>query len=487
MTAETLPAVQNGNGHMPAPASVVFTEKKLELIRRTVAAECKTPDEFDLFIATAQRLCLDPQLGEIRCIRFGGNLAIFPGINGYRKRVTGHREFRGWYGPWWCGPDGEWRDAWLEEKPPAACKIGLLRAGHPNPTYTVARYKSYVNSKNPKWSTSPDLMLEYCAVRKVVSMVFPNIIDELDAECGASAGDDGEYVVDAVVDPETGEMLSTPGPAYTDEKDNAHWMRKIHKAGDDKGLDHEGIHKLVVAIFHYPNLGPTVTSLADLTDEQYAWLLGYIERRPPETLAALPTVYEVGAMRGMDMDETDRVVIEFLATKNINVSAMYELSGPALTGAARTLASMPPPEKPAITDGSWTSTNGAAEHYDNATEAHSQQEPPANECAKELATEEDKPKPASRSAKQDRESDKTQANAPAVKCQACKKATITDEQARLSHEAFGKRLCGPCAVSEEIRRRERNKPLANVESVPDAAEDEDVFDSNLAAAQGDLL
>lgn len=62
---------------------VVFDEKKLELIKNMFAKNA-TNDEFTLFVNMAERLQLDPILKQIYFIKFGSNMSIIVGIDGYR-------------------------------------------------------------------------------------------------------------------------------------------------------------------------------------------------------------------------------------------------------------------------------------------------------------------------------------------------------------------------------------------------------------------
>lgn len=62
---------------------VVFDEQKIKLIKEMF---CKnsTPAEFELFIAMAKRLQLDPICRQIYFIKFGPQMSIVVGIDGYR-------------------------------------------------------------------------------------------------------------------------------------------------------------------------------------------------------------------------------------------------------------------------------------------------------------------------------------------------------------------------------------------------------------------
>lgn len=72
-----------------ATLNTAFTGRQLELIRHTVAKDCQ-PDEFNLFIAVAQRAGLDPFRRQISALVFNKNkpdkrrMSIITGIDGLR-------------------------------------------------------------------------------------------------------------------------------------------------------------------------------------------------------------------------------------------------------------------------------------------------------------------------------------------------------------------------------------------------------------------
>lgn len=76
-----------------------FSGRQLELIRRTVAADCN-PSEFDLFVAVAQRAGLDPFRRQISAIVFNKNkpdkrrMSIITGIDGLRSIAARSLRYR---------------------------------------------------------------------------------------------------------------------------------------------------------------------------------------------------------------------------------------------------------------------------------------------------------------------------------------------------------------------------------------------------------
>jgi phage recombination protein Bet len=79
--------------------ATAFTGRQLELIRNTVAKDCQ-PDEFNLFIAVAQRAGLDPFRKQISALVFNKNkpdkrrMSIITGIDGLRAIAARSARYR---------------------------------------------------------------------------------------------------------------------------------------------------------------------------------------------------------------------------------------------------------------------------------------------------------------------------------------------------------------------------------------------------------
>jgi phage recombination protein Bet len=163
---------------------ITLSDERIQLIKDTFAKGA-TDSELRLFIATANRLGLDPFARQIYLVRrwdqaLGREAAQAQvSIDGFRVVAEKTRQYRGQTAPAWCGQDGVWRDAWLSDAPPSAARIGVHREGFAEPLYRVARYQSYVQlTRDQKptrmWRTMPDVMLAKCAEALALRAAFPN-------------------------------------------------------------------------------------------------------------------------------------------------------------------------------------------------------------------------------------------------------------------------------------------------------------------------
>lgn len=108
-------------------------------------------------------------------------------IEGFRSVADGSGSYEGQVGPFWCGPDGQWRDVWLSSTPPAAAKVGVLRKGWREPLYRIALYSEYVQrTKEGKitkfWLEKPTLMLAKCAEAQAIRAAFPQRLSNVYSE-----------------------------------------------------------------------------------------------------------------------------------------------------------------------------------------------------------------------------------------------------------------------------------------------------------------
>jgi phage recombination protein Bet len=200
MSNETALAVVPSETQQPQDISMTWTQDDLKALQETVAKGCNGP-QFKVFVAACKRLQLDPFARQIVPIVQSGGMTPQVTIDGFRLIAERTRRYLGQVGPFWCGPDGKWHEVWLENEPPTACKVGVIRDGFREIMWGVARTRAY--AKGNLWNTMPDVMIAKVAESLALRKAFPNELsgvytrEEMRQALAEDQDDDAPYVESA--------------------------------------------------------------------------------------------------------------------------------------------------------------------------------------------------------------------------------------------------------------------------------------------------
>lgn len=164
-----------------------FTPDQISLIHRTMM-EGASKDDVALFISTCERTGLDPFARQImpssrNTNRNGSWVTLWTWlvtIDGLRKIAVDSGDYEGQEGPWWCGPDGIWKEIWTDPNNPCfAAKVLVHRKGFRQGLSGIAKYGSYVQKKkdgqpNNVWANLGDHMTAKCAEALALRRAYPN-------------------------------------------------------------------------------------------------------------------------------------------------------------------------------------------------------------------------------------------------------------------------------------------------------------------------
>jgi len=156
----------------PPARDLALDAERLALLSRTIGADLR-PDELQLFLAVAARTGLDPFARQIYAIKDRqGRFFVHIGIEGRRAIAQRTGLVDGMLGPFWCGPDGQWRDVWLDREPPLAARVGVLKRGCREPFWGTAHLRSF-RGGNPNWTDRAEHMLAKVAEDHALRRAFP--------------------------------------------------------------------------------------------------------------------------------------------------------------------------------------------------------------------------------------------------------------------------------------------------------------------------
>lgn len=159
---------------------------------------------------------------------------IQTGIDGYRLVARRAADRAGqqltYEDTLWCGPDGNWRDVWLEPQPPLAAKVVVYRGAER--FSAVAHWPEYVQTKyngepNSMWSRMGRNQLAKCAEALALRKAFPQDLS-------------GIYTDDEMGQADARAEREAPQPQApqrtASERLGSAINRSVEKAADDAGV-----------------------------------------------------------------------------------------------------------------------------------------------------------------------------------------------------------------------------------------------------------
>lgn len=259
-------------------ALIEFNEAEVALLKSQIASGA-TDGQLALFIQVCRQTGLNPFARQIYAVirkerqrdgSYEPKMAIQTSIDGYRLLAQRSGEYAGQDGPYWYNPHTrEWVDVWLEDFPPAAAKVGVMRKNFTQPIYAVARFESYAvreyNTNTRKydgelknlWAKMPELMIAKTAEALALRRAFPAELSGIYTDAEMEQADTSAKAT----------ALATQVRPQTDEDKKKARLNNLFKAGKAKGL-FGGKDEMAEYVSDVLQTVITADDIASLEDEQ---------------------------------------------------------------------------------------------------------------------------------------------------------------------------------------------------------------------------
>ena len=196
---------QHGGSELALGSDQTFWTPNQRAVLAQLGVNRASEEDLAVFFHQAQRTGLDPFAKQIYMIERQGKQTIQTGIDGFRliarRTIDRTHEDFGYRPTLWCGRDGQWRDVWLEQEPPAAAKVVVVRGGQEFDA--IALFDSYAGRKrdgnlNSMWSTQGAHMIAKCAEALALRKAFPQDLSGLYTADEMAQADNSQTVASQV-------------------------------------------------------------------------------------------------------------------------------------------------------------------------------------------------------------------------------------------------------------------------------------------------
>lgn len=128
-----------------------LTEEQMHMLAPIGIEASWDPATVAVFLIQCGRRGLDPWRRQAYLLKIDGKLVYHVGIHGLLSLAEDTQRYRGLSGPHWCGPDGMWRDVWLDpHTPPAAARVGVMAEGFDGIVYGTAMWDEFAVLKDER-------------------------------------------------------------------------------------------------------------------------------------------------------------------------------------------------------------------------------------------------------------------------------------------------------------------------------------------------
>ncbi|MBM9467241.1 phage recombination protein Bet [Nakamurella leprariae] len=247
MTTSTTIEKQQGGALHVSPGQTEWAPEQQAALRQ-LGLEDATAGDMSVFLHVCQRTGLDPFARQLYMIgrkakqwdpktrseSWTTKYTIQAGIDGLRLVADRTGKYVGQLGPQWCGEDGQWRDVWLSDKPPAAARVAVLRQDFREPLWAVAIFREYAQTTRDgltrMWAEKPALMIAKVAEALALRKAFPQDLSGIYTSEEMSQADQAAAIGGPAAP--GADQGSTPPPALPEGFDEA-----VAEAIRDEDLD----------------------------------------------------------------------------------------------------------------------------------------------------------------------------------------------------------------------------------------------------------